>query len=298
MRIMKSAFTHAQLSFWQSYGQRMRRIGLTQRGVVCCGACTLQKNLLSMHSGVFGKKPSTVRLQYPNLFARWQQRSTNRVTAVPKFFRHVTAALYQPGGCSTQFFRRMAAALHQSYLSTGRAGAGGRPGRGRRAAAGWGGRGGQALGRGRERLLAAAGGLRRAARPGTGGAAGGSRLPGSDGGQRAPHGAAFFFFLEPRCYLSEEVHLELYIDKSRGAKLKLATGHNTCVFIDCFRCSPLSDLSVDAMDITGEQQQDVEHKPFKRCLDKAAHRVTPEVDIHESLTQRLPPYFFDANMVI
>ncbi|XP_055558960.1 uncharacterized protein LOC106631212 [Falco cherrug] len=162
-----------------------------------------------------------------------------------------------------------------------RAEAGGRPGRGRRAAVGWGGRGGQALGRGRERLLAAAGGPRRAARPGTGGAAGGSRLPGSDGGQRAPHGAAFFFFLELRCYLSEEVHLELYIDKSRGAKLQLATGHNTCLFIDRFPCSLLSDLSIDAMDITGEQQQDVEHKPFKQCLDKAAHRVTPEVDRHD-----------------
>ncbi|XP_037257339.1 uncharacterized protein LOC119154171 [Falco rusticolus] len=212
----------------------------------------------------------------------------------------MAAAFHQPGGCSTQIFSPdNSSALPTGRLQYpmfspdgssappilsehwyGRAEAGGRPGRGRRAAVGWGGRGGQALGRGRERLLAAAGGPRRAARPGTGGAAGGSRLPGSDGGQRAPHGAAFFFFLELRCYLSEEVHLELYIDKSRGAKLQLATGHNTCLFIDRFPCSLLSDLSIDAMDITGEQQQDVEHKPFKQCLDKAAHRVTPEVDRH------------------
>ncbi|XP_040458923.1 endoplasmic reticulum-Golgi intermediate compartment protein 3-like isoform X2 [Falco naumanni] len=79
------------------------------------------------------------------------------------------------------------------------------------------------------------------------------------------------------------VHLELYVDKSMGAQLKVATGHNTCVFIDRFPCSLLSDLSVDAMDVTGEQQQDIEHKPFKQRLDKAASRVTPEAERHSLL---------------
>ncbi|XP_055645770.1 uncharacterized protein LOC106112343 isoform X3 [Falco peregrinus] len=76
------------------------------------------------------------------------------------------------------------------------------------------------------------------------------------------------------------VHPELYVDKSRGATLKLATGHNTCVFIDRFPCSLLSDLSTNATDVTGEQQQDIEHKPFKQRLDKAANRVTPEAERH------------------
>ncbi|XP_037232997.1 dihydrolipoyllysine-residue succinyltransferase component of 2-oxoglutarate dehydrogenase complex, mitochondrial-like isoform X2 [Falco rusticolus] len=66
----------------------------------------------------------------------------------------------------------------------------------------------------------------------------------------------------------------------RAAARWLATGHNTCVFIDRFPCSPLSDLSTDATDVTGEQQQDAEHKPFKQLLDKAASRVTPEADRH------------------
>ncbi|XP_055651069.1 uncharacterized protein LOC106112186 [Falco peregrinus] len=168
----------------------------------------------------------------------------------------------------------MAAALHQSYLSTGT------PFSAQPAPRRWppqspGGR--QAQRSPRQHRTPARPGAEREPQPLLGRLQAGPRCPAGRGRSRSRRAWAGPAAGPARPL---KVHLELYIDKSREAKLQLATGHNTCVFIDRFPCSLLSDLSIDAMDITGEQQQDVEHKPFKQCLDKAAHHVTPEVDRH------------------
>jgi len=80
----------------------------------------------------------------------------------------------------------------------------------------------------------------------------------------------FLFLSEFAFFLTTEVTTDLYVDTTRGEKLKI----NMDII---FPQMPCAYLSVDAMDISGEHQLDVEQNVFKRRLDKFGKPVGKEI---------------------
>ncbi|XP_070153293.1 endoplasmic reticulum-Golgi intermediate compartment protein 3 [Polyergus mexicanus] len=68
------------------------------------------------------------------------------------------------------------------------------------------------------------------------------------------------FMSEINYYLTPSMSEELFVDTSRGSKLRI----NLDIIVPTISCDL---LSIDAMDTTGEQHLDIEHNIFKRRLD-------------------------------
>lgn len=68
------------------------------------------------------------------------------------------------------------------------------------------------------------------------------------------------FLSELNYYLTTEVHPELFVDTTRGHKLRINADIT-------FPKMPCAYLSVDAMDVSGEQHINLDHNIFKKRLD-------------------------------
>lgn len=69
------------------------------------------------------------------------------------------------------------------------------------------------------------------------------------------------FISEFHYYLSTKVETELFVDTTRHQKLRV----NMDVFFPKLGCS---FISIDAVDVSGEQQTDLEHNIFKKRYDE------------------------------
>jgi len=88
----------------------------------------------------------------------------------------------------------------------------------------------------------------------------------------------WLFVSELILYLTVTVKPELFVDVTRGEKLRInmdVTFHNL----------PCGFLSVDAMDISGEHQLDVDHNIFKKRIDQYGNPLIAGPTRHEELGQ-------------
>ena len=71
------------------------------------------------------------------------------------------------------------------------------------------------------------------------------------------------------------------VSTAAGNLLKIShVNYKTLCLLSFVIVLPPLDLSIDAMDVAGEQQLDVEHNLFKQRLDNDLKAVTTEADKH------------------
>ncbi|WAR17777.1 ERGI3-like protein, partial [Mya arenaria] len=85
------------------------------------------------------------------------------------------------------------------------------------------------------------------------------------------------FLSELNYYLTKDVQPELFVDISRG-QIKMKINLNVT-----FHKMPCAYLSIDAMDISGENQIDVAHNLFKQRLNERGGLVEDMPEKHEEL---------------
>eukprot|EP00053_Salpingoeca_punica_P006196 m.59415 g.59415 ORF g.59415 m.59415 type:complete len:394 (+) comp13577_c0_seq1:87-1268(+) len=77
------------------------------------------------------------------------------------------------------------------------------------------------------------------------------------------------FASELSFFLSVQVNPELFVDTSRNEKMRI----NVDII---FHAMPCAYVSIDVMDISGEQQLDVDHNLFKKRIDKDGEPIRDE----------------------
>ncbi|KAJ0011040.1 hypothetical protein Pint_33310 [Pistacia integerrima] len=80
------------------------------------------------------------------------------------------------------------------------------------------------------------------------------------------------FFSEFRLYLHTVNETKLLVDTSRGETLRIN-------FDVTFPAIPCSFLSLDAVDISGEQHLDIRHDIFKKRIDASGNEIEVRKDV-------------------
>ncbi|KAM9992607.1 hypothetical protein ACTFIY_010034 [Dictyostelium cf. discoideum] len=84
----------------------------------------------------------------------------------------------------------------------------------------------------------------------------------------------WLFFSQVTLYFSTDIHHELFVDTTRGEKLKINMDIT-------FHHLPCAYLSLDAMDVSGEHQFDVAHNIFKKRLSPTGQPIIEAPPIRE-----------------